>query len=149
METKKDEIDMIHENKSRDLQKQDKYLRYLKWATDNGAILDNVHKALIKLQYEFPAAFGKDGALLGVAAKKDIQHNEVSFRKVILIQIIVYVPQKLLITVEKALVSEISQVIKQHDSVFKSHSDRDYLILLVFLMYEHGKGEASFWYPYF
>lgn len=77
--------------------------------------------------------------LMGSAAKEDIQHNEV----------LAYVPNKVLITVERARSSEIGHIFESHDSVFKANEDRDFLTLLIFMMYEFQKGEKSFWYPYF
>jgi len=35
-----------------------------------------------------------------------------------------------------------------HDSLFVSNIDRDQMILVIFLMYETLKGEASFWHSY-
>ena len=55
-----------------------------------------------------------------------------------------------MITVDKALNSpEIGFIFEEHSYLFKATSDRDYLILLVFLIYEHQKGQLSFWHPYF
>lgn len=54
-----------------------------------------------------------------------------------------------MITLEKARKSEIGHIFSNHDSLFKANTDREFLILLVFLMYEHQKGEASLWFPYF
>jgi hypothetical protein len=59
------------------------------------------------------------------------------------------VPSKVLITVEKALASEIGFIYEKHESIFNQTNDRDYLILLLFLIYEHQKEDKSFWYPYF
>ena len=78
--------------------------------------------------------------MVGAAAKEAIDVNEVYL----------YVPQKLLITVDKALQSEeIGHIYREHSYFFKATSDRDYLVLLLFLIYEHQKGKQSFWYPYF
>lgn len=65
--------------------------------------------------------------MVGSAAKVSIKNNDV----------IVYVPQKVLITVERALSSPIGFIFEQHASIFKATEDRDYLILLLFLIYEH------------
>ena len=55
-----------------------------------------------------------------------------------------------MITVERALNSkEIRHIFSENEYFFKNTEDRDYLVLLVFLMYEHQKGKKSFWYPYF
>lgn len=63
---------------------------------------------------------------MGSAAKEDIKHNEA----------FLYVPNKCLITVERARSSEIGFIFENHDNVFKATEDRDFLILLVFMMYE-------------
>ena len=88
----------------------------------------------------FPAAFGSDDIyVVGSTAKDEIFHNEA----------FIYIPIKILITVERALSSEIGFIFEKHVSIFKSTEDRDYLILLMFLIYEHQRGENSLWFPYF
>ena len=82
---------------------------------------------------------GSSAVVIGAAAKLNIKHNDV----------IVYVPQKLLITVEKALASPIGFIFEKHASIFKATEDRDYLVLVLFMIYEQQKGPSSFWYPYF
>jgi hypothetical protein len=76
----------------------------------------------------YPAAFGTNdmNALRGVAVKEDIKHNEA----------IIFVPNKLLISVERAESSEIGFVFRNHDNVFKGNADKDFLILSVFIMFE-------------
>lgn len=87
---------------------------------------------------EFPAVFG--GGLVGSRAKEDIGHNEA----------FVYIPSKILLTVERARSHpEIGHIFNNHDSIFKANEDRDFLTLLLMVMYEHQKGASSFWYPYF
>ena len=55
-----------------------------------------------------------------------------------------YVPSKLLITVDRALASkEIGHIYQEHPYFFKATKDRDYLVLLLFLIYEHQKGPDS------
>jgi len=53
-----------------------------------------------------------------------------------------------LISVETARKSEISEVLKSHDALFVGNVDRDYFILVVFLIFEKSKAD-SFWKPYF
>lgn len=60
-----------------------------------------------------------------------------------------YIPSKLTINDEKILKSEIGFMIEKHSDVFKEHFDGEYLRLIFFITYEIGKGEKSFWYPYF
>lgn len=88
----------------------------------------------------YPAAFGSDHSyLVGSAVKSDIKHNEA----------IIFIPNKLLLTVERAKSSEIGHIFNNHDALFKANADRDFLILLVYMVYENQKGAESFWYPYF
>jgi hypothetical protein len=77
--------------------------------------------------------------LVGSACKEDIEPNEAY----------IYVPNKLLITVERARASEIGFIFDNHESIFKNNEDRDFLTILLFMIYEHQKGDQSFWYPYF
>ena len=76
----------------------------------------------------FPAAFGDDNSyIVGSAANSEIKYNEV----------FIYVPNKILLTVERAKSSEIGHIFNNHDALFKSNADRDFLILLVYIIYEH------------
>jgi len=89
-----------------------------------------------------PAVFRSDSGstLVGSAARDTIDVNEVYL----------YVPSKLLITVDKALSHEVlGPIYEEHGYFFKGTPDRDYLVLLLFMIYEHQKGPASFWHPYF
>jgi hypothetical protein len=52
-------------------------------------------------------------------------------------------------TVERAKSSEIGFVYSNHENIFKANEDRDFLILLVYVMHEYQKGKESFWHPYF
>ena len=62
---------------------------------------------------------------------------------------VVYVPNKLLITVERARSSTIAHIFDSFDNLFKANEDRDFLVLVVFVLFEMGKGEFSLWGPYF
>lgn len=64
---------------------------------------------------------------MGSAAKEDISPNEA----------FIYVPSKCLITVERAKSSEIGFIFENHETIFKATVDRDFKILLIFMMYEH------------
>jgi hypothetical protein len=76
----------------------------------------------------FPAAYGKNNEYItGLGAKKEIKPYEA----------FMYVPGKLLITVEKARASEIGHIFNNHDTLFKSNADRDFLTLLVYMIYEY------------
>jgi hypothetical protein len=87
---------------------------------------------------DYPATF--DQGLVGVKAKKDIEHREA----------FLYVPFKMLITME--LVHnhpEVGHVFKDNPGLFtKKHDDFEQLTLALFMMYEYQKGKESFWFPY-
>lgn len=100
---------------------------YLNWLAQNGLLMNKL---------EMPVNF--DGTN-GVRAKTDIQPNEA----------FLFVPNKLLITVESARQSEIAEVFKNHEQLFFTNLERDSLTVIVYLMHERLKGPESFWYPYF
>jgi hypothetical protein len=112
------------------LQKEDKYVKFHEWLKENGVKYDSI---------EYPVAFGKHGSLIGIAAKRRIGPEEAY----------IYIPNKLLIHDDKIKKSEIGFIIEKHSDVFKEHADGEYLRLIFFMTYEIGKGEKSFWYPYF
>lgn len=76
---------------------------------------------------QYPAIFG---GVCGARAITDIDSNEA----------FMHIPNKLIISVESARQSDIGDVFKSHESLFVSNVDRDYLILVVFLLYERSKG---------
>jgi hypothetical protein len=47
----------------------------------------------------------------------------------------------MMITVEGAKNSDIGEIFKNHESIFIKNIDRDYLILITFLVYERVKGD--------
>lgn len=100
---------------------------YLMWLKQNGAIFDKV---------DFPAYFN---GVCGARATADIEPREA----------FLFIPNKLIISVETARKSEIGEVFQSHDSLFVGNIQRDYFILVIFLLYEKSKGENSFWNLYF
>ena len=76
---------------------------------------------------------------MGSMAQDDIQPNEA----------FAYIPNKLCITSEKARNSDLSVVYRSHLDIFQNHQERDFYVMVLFLMYERPKGEESFWHPYF
>lgn len=50
-----------------------------------------------------------------------------------------FIPNKLIISVQLAMQSEIGQIFKSHDSLFLANIDRDFLILVVYIVYERNK----------
>ena len=107
-----------------------KFVNFHKWLKANGARYDSI---------EYPVAFGKNGDLIGIAAKRPIGSEEAY----------IFIPNKMIISDEKILKSEIGHIILRHEDVFKEHADGEYLRLIFFMTYELSKGEKSFWYPYF
>jgi hypothetical protein len=53
-----------------------------------------------------------------------------------------------IITTDKVRASELSELIEDCPGIFEDHYESDYFKLALFMMYEWGKGEASFYYPY-
>lgn len=112
------------------MQKEERFIKFHEWLKANGVHYDSI---------EYPVAFGKDGALVGLAAKRDIGAGEAYL----------FIPNKIIINDEKILKSEIGFIIKKHKDVFEEHHDGEYLRQIFFITYELTKGEKSFWYPYF
>lgn len=76
----------------------------------------------------------------GVGAKDNIPANT----------IIMSIPNKILISVKKALKSDLKDMYKAHPLIFdesKNH-DAEFNILAVFVIYEKLKNENSFYFPY-
>ena len=100
---------------------------YQQWLTQNGVLMNKVELPVLQ------------GGVHGVRAKTDIKPNEA----------FLFVPNKLLITVESARQSEIAEVFSNHEQLFFTNVERDSLTMIVYLMFERLKGPASFWHPYF
>ena len=120
-------------NKSRteELSRDSKYSAFTTWLTQGGAVFPKV---------QYPAVFGSGpNELNGCTSNSDIDPKEV----------ICAIPNKLLISTETARQSELGEVFRQNPDVFIENTDRDYLTLIFFLMYERSKGSESKWHPYF
>lgn len=52
-----------------------------------------------------------------------------------------FVPYKMIITIDTVKQSKIGHIIEKHKEVYKDHYDSDYLILITYFMYEMMKGE--------
>jgi hypothetical protein len=105
-------------------------VNFHKWLKENGARYDSI---------EYPVAFGKNGDLLGIAAKRPIGPEEAYL----------YIPNKLIINEDKIWISEIAEIVERHSDVFEEHDDSEYLRLIFFVLFELTKGEKSMWHPYF
>ena len=120
----------INWEKTRELQALPKFVNFHKWLKEHEVKYDSI---------EYPVAFGKNGDLLGIAAKRPIGPEEAYL----------YVPNKIIINEDKVWASDIAFIIKRHSDVFDEHADAEYLRLIFFMTYELSKGEKSLWYPYF
>jgi len=81
--------------KTRELQDLPKFKRFHQWLKENGARYDSI---------EYPVVFGKQGGLIGIAAKRNIGSEEAY----------IYIPTKLIINDDKIYKSEIGFIIKRH-----------------------------------
>ena len=108
-----------------------KYQEFHKWLHKNGAIYDKIR---------YPAVFNSpQGPILGCLAEEDINPREAY----------AFIPNTICISTEKARNSEISHVYRKHPELFENNGERDYYVMILFLMYERAKGIKSFWHPYF
>lgn len=113
------------------LTKQDKYVQFNKWCDENG---------IIRPALRYPTAFGKDGRLVGISAKRDIGFNEC----------FMFVPAKVIITEDSFLNHpQLSKLLDEHESLRQELEETYHLLIIFFLLYELCKGEKSFWHPYF
>ena len=78
---------------------------------------------------------------MGCAAKRPIGFNEA----------FLYVPMRLVICESKILQTPLGPIIKKYPDVFteRGRSNGEHLAIMLFVLHEMSKGEASFWYPYF
>jgi hypothetical protein len=125
-----EDMKIINWEKTRELQALPKYVNFHKWLKEHGVIYDSI---------EYPVAFGKNGDLIGIAARRAIGPEEAYL----------YVPNKIIINDDKVMESDIAFIIHRHKDVFDEHADSEYLRLIFFITYELCKGEKSMWYPYF
>ena len=114
------------------IQKEEKYMRFNQWCKENGIVSSAVR---------YPVAFGKQGNLIGVAARKDIGFNEA----------FIFVPMKVCICESKILQTEVGPIIKRYPKVFseKGRTNAEHMTIMFFMLHEMSKGDKSFWAPYF
>lgn len=120
----------INWEKTRELQALPKFVNFHKWLKEHGVVYDSI---------EYPVAFGKNGDLLGIAAKRPIGPEEAYL----------YIPNHIIINDDKIYASDIAFIIERHHDVFDEHADSEYLRLIFFMLFELTKKERSMWYPYF
>ena len=137
-------LDEYNAEKSRQRQQEEKYVNFMQWLRENGAIFDKVSedKHLILwfvfvIQVEFPAIYGE--GLQGLRLKEDLAPNEP----------LLYIPNKCIITPEHAKASPIAHLFDCHDALFVTNYDRESTIIMVYIIYERLKGAESFYHPYF
>ena len=88
------------------------------------------------MQYPAVYKYGSDG-VLGLACTEEIAPYET----------IAYIPTRLMISTELARHSEIAEIYRQFEDLFVANADRDFLTLVLYLIYERSKGKDSFWHP--
>jgi len=108
---------------------RNKCAKFVKWCADVGIVCPKI---------EYPGFFS--GGLVGAKAKEPINHREA----------FLFVPQKVIISLDKCLNHEIvGKIYEQNPQIFsKDNDDWEQLILTVFLMYQRQLGSESFWAPY-
>ena len=88
----------------------------------------------------YPVAFGPTGALVGVAATRDIALSEAYC----------YVPMKCCINESKFRADpQIGHLLDKHPELFDESENASHIVVIFFVMYELGKGADSFWHSYF
>lgn len=118
---------------SDDLASSESFRSFNSWWTSSGGYAPKC---------QFPAVFTPpDGSfkLNGVLCTEEIKPNEV----------ICYVPNKILLSTEKARNSEIAEIFRAHKEMFVEHADRDFYVILLYVLFEKSKGQESDWYTYF
>ena len=88
-------------------------------------------------------AFG-DYGVIGARAKIDLPSLKVTPNQAFL-----FVPFELIITPQRARLSELNPIFEENPKFFKSHERYADFLLWVYTLYEKLKGEKSFFYPYF
>lgn len=107
-----------------------KYRQFLDWCFENGVKWTGV---------DFPAYFGNNGELRGIVTTRNIEPYEV----------ILAVPNKLLITTLKAREDKyLSRILEAHREVFYDDDNGEYNTLIAYLIKERLKGKESFFYPF-
>ena len=96
---------------------------------------------MVNPSVEYPAAFGKQGQLVGMLAARDVPPMTA----------FLYIPQKIMINEANARIHNprIGEIFDKHPNLFKTHLDAEYLTLIFFVMTEMIKGKDSFWHPFF
>ena len=96
--TYNDAFTEINWEKTAELEKEEKYVNFNKWADENG---------IVRSAVRYPVAFGEAG-LVGMSANRDIGINEAYL----------YVPSKCIICESRFRESEIGHLLDKHKQFF-------------------------------
>ena len=108
----------------------DIYKNFDAWLQKNGAKYPAI---------DYPVAFGKNGELMGLCAKKDIPPQKA----------FLFIPQSLIINeLVCKLDPNCGPIYEKHPEIFKDHFDAEYLLMIVFVMHHMLIGKKSFWHPF-
>jgi hypothetical protein len=101
------------------LKSEKKYLDLEKWLDDNGVLRPGV---------EYPVAFGRNGELVGFAAKQDIP-PQTAF---------VFVPQELHINEQNIRIRApyFGEFIDRNPELFRKHYDAVYMPMIIYMWHE-------------
>lgn len=123
---------------TKNFQQNEKYIKYIKWLKDNGAVFEDT--------LDYPIAYGPSG-LVGVKAKRQIENNEA----------ILYIPKRLMI-ISKDHESKYFINLKKDQTKESKDEDNDTSIidednssinLTIFLIEQkYEEGNNSFYKPY-
>lgn len=89
-------------------------------------------------QIEYPACFGPDGSMTGIAAKCDIPAGK----------LLIDLPESLCVSRKTIFKTELGPLLTRHPEIFDKHKELD-LAIIVWAFHERLKGKDSFWYPAF
>ena len=118
----------IDEEATRQLQEQPKFQMYLSWLRENGCEFPHV---------KWPVVFAPFG-IVGASATEDLNHYDAITR----------ISLDCIMSLDKSKQSPLGDLFASNPQIFEKHFERPYFKLTLFLMYEWGKGESGFYYPY-
>ena len=111
----KDTLSIINEEKTAELKTDPRFVKFHAWLQENGARYPDVEIVI----------FGRNGELMGLAAKKDLPPQRA----------FLFIPDKLTITVEAATRdSVLGPIMTAHPELFAYHPNASYLSIITFLI---------------
>lgn len=127
----------LNEELTRTMNEREDHKLFIQWCNENGLIWSGVN----------PLSYFGEG-MRGIAASRDIMPFEG----------VLYVPNKVLITIKKIAKDEEFLPLIEGIKEFKDFEERveeneemlraKFLTLLLYTLFQKGKGKNSFWYPY-